>query len=86
MCFWFDLEILRLQVYKKSFLKKYLTVSILFDLLSSQKSIALSPRRVENNFLEIVRKGYQKKAQFVLISKRCKTLVLRKRVKNLQNI
>jgi hypothetical protein len=38
MCFWFGLEILRLQVYKKSFLKKYLTVSILFDLLSSKKS------------------------------------------------
>jgi hypothetical protein len=36
MCFWFGLEILRL-VYIKCFLK-YLTVSILFDILSLEKS------------------------------------------------
>ncbi len=38
MCFWFGLEILRL-VYKKCFLK-YWTVSIIFDLLSLEKSSA----------------------------------------------
>jgi hypothetical protein len=46
MCFWFGLEILRL-VYKKAFFK-YLTVSILFDLLSSKK-VALPLRRVLKN-------------------------------------
>jgi hypothetical protein len=38
MCFWFGLEILRL-VYKKVFFEiQYCTVSILFDLLYSEKS------------------------------------------------
>ncbi len=40
MCFWYGLEILKL-VYKKAFFEmRYWTVSILFDLLSSEKSSA----------------------------------------------
>ncbi len=37
MCFWFVLETLRL-IYKKSVCFKYWAVSILFDLLSPEKS------------------------------------------------
>jgi hypothetical protein len=33
------------------------------------KKIGLSPTRVEKNFFEIGRKGYQKKRYFMLISK-----------------
>jgi hypothetical protein len=48
MCFWFGLEILRL-VYKKCFLK-YWTVSILFDLLSFDKS-STAPFFLQKNWI-----------------------------------
>ncbi len=45
MCFWFGIEILR-QVYEKCFFK-YCKVSILFDLLSSEKKfLQNSPQRI----------------------------------------
>jgi hypothetical protein len=47
-------------------------VSILFDLLTSKKT-APSFIGVEKNFFEIGRKGYQKKLNFALISKMCRT-------------
>ncbi len=50
MCFWFGLEILRL-VYKKLFLK-YWMVSILFDLLSSEKNVQKSRVWQEGKFLQ----------------------------------
>ncbi len=73
MWFWFGLEILRL-VHKKAFFK--ISVSILFELLTSKKT-AMSLIRVEKNFFEIGRAGYQKKQNFVLISKMCRTLASR---------
>jgi hypothetical protein len=71
MWFWFGLEILRL-LYKKVVLK-YWTTSILFDLLNSKK-IALSLLRVKKKFFKIGRKGYQKKRNFALIPRMCRTL------------
>jgi hypothetical protein len=78
MCFWFGLEILRL-VYKKAFFK-YLTVSILFDLLSSKKS-STAPEKSKKKFFKIVPKGYQNKQNFALISKMCRNLEFSKREK-----
>ncbi len=60
LCFrwlWFGLEILRL-VYKKRFLK-YWTVSILFDLLTSNK-IAPSHIRAEKNSSKLGAKGIKR--------------------------
>jgi hypothetical protein len=52
MCFWFGLEILRL-VYKKAFLK-YFSISILFDLLSSEKSFIAPYKSFKKNFFKRV--------------------------------
>ncbi len=49
MWFWFGLEILSL-VYKKAFFFKYCMVSILFDLLSSEKS-STTPYKSWKKFL-----------------------------------
>jgi hypothetical protein len=48
-------------------------VSILFELLTSKKT-APSLVRVKKNFFKIGRAGYQKKRNFALISKMCRTL------------
>jgi hypothetical protein len=79
MCFWFGLEIPRL-VYKKVFFKilnerfqSYLT-------FYPPKKEAPSLIRVEKNF-EIRRTGYQRKLNFVLISKMCRSLKFGKRKK-----
>jgi hypothetical protein len=74
MCFWFGLEILRL-VYKKVFFKIFL-----FDLLSSKK-VTPPLIRVEKNFFKTERTGYQKKQNFALISKMCRSLEFGKRKK-----
>ncbi len=76
--FLLGLEILRL-VYKKAFFK-ILNVSILFDLLSAE-IVAPPLLRVDIKILQIVRKGYQKKWNFVLISKMCRSLEFSKRGK-----
>jgi hypothetical protein len=47
-------------------------VSISFDFLSSKKT-APSLKRVKQNFFKIGHKGYQKKQNFALISKMCRT-------------
>ncbi len=57
MCFWFGLEILRL-VYKK-----YWTVSILYDLLSSEKSSA-APYKSWKKFLRNWAYRVSKEAEF----------------------
>jgi hypothetical protein len=69
MCFWFGLEILRL-VYKKVFYppKKVAPYSPLLEL--------------EKKFFEIGRTRYQKKQNFALISKMCRSLEFGKREKN----
>jgi hypothetical protein len=77
--FLFGLEILRL-VYKKAFFL-YCTVSILFDLLSSKKSNTTFIKDEEKNFFQIVRKGYQRKRNFALISKMCRSPEFGKREK-----
>jgi hypothetical protein len=56
MCFWFDVEILRL-VYEKVFFFNRM-VSILHDFLSSKK---VAPQELKKYFFKIWRTGYQKK-------------------------
>ncbi len=75
MCFWFGLEILRL-VYKKRF----------FEILNGFYliwPIILRKKELKENFLEIGRTGYQKKRNFALISKMCRSLKFGKRGKKL---
>jgi hypothetical protein len=53
-------------------------VSILFDLLSSEKSSTTPYKSGKKNFFKIGHTGYQKKQNFVLISKMCRRLVISK--------
>ncbi len=70
MWFWFGLEILRL-VYKKAFCEiSYLS-------FYPSKKTAPSLIKVEKNFFEIGRAGYQKKRNFALISKMIRSLASR---------
>ncbi len=55
MCFWFCLEILRLVYKKKNFLK-YWSVSILFDLLSSEKNSIAPWKKILQNWAYMVSK------------------------------
>ncbi len=73
--FWFGLEILRL-VYKKCFLK-YCTVSILFDLLSSEKS-STAPYKSWKKLFKIVHKGYQRSGISLWFKKCAEVLSLSK--------
>jgi hypothetical protein len=69
MCFWFGLEILRL-VYKKVFFDILNGFYLIFFLtFYPSKKVTLPLIRVEKNFFKIGRAGYQKKRNFVLISK-----------------
>ncbi len=79
MCLWFGLEILRL-VFKKAFFK-ILNVFLSYLTFNPPKKVALPLIRVEKKFFKIVRKGYQKKRNFVLISKMCRSVEVNKRGK-----
>jgi hypothetical protein len=57
---------------------------MLFDLSSPEKKIAPTLKIVEKNFFKIGHTGYQKKQNFVLISKMCRSLVISKANKILQ--
>ncbi len=71
MWFWFGLEILRL-VYKKAFFKILIGFYLIWA-FNFQKKI----KELNKNFFKIGHAGYQKKRNFVLISKMCRTLASR---------
>jgi hypothetical protein len=76
MCFWFGLEILRL-VYKKAFfeiLKQFLSYLTFYP----PKKVGPPLIRVLKNFFKIGHTGNQKKRNFALISKMCRSLVFGK--------
>ncbi len=72
--FWFGLEILTL-VYKKAIFKILNGFYLIWPF--NFKKIAPPLIRVEKKFFKIGRRGYQKKRNFVLISKMCRTLATR---------
>jgi hypothetical protein len=63
MCFWFGLEILIL-VYKKVFFYKYWTVSILYDLLSFEKSSAAPYKSWKKISLKLAVQGIKRSGIF----------------------
>ncbi len=69
MCFWFGLEILRL-VYKKVFFENW-TVSILFDLLSFEKSTTAPYKSWKKNYFKIGRAGYLNRSGILRWFKKC---------------
>ncbi len=75
MCFWFGLEIVRL-VYKKVFFEILNGFYLIWPFILRRK-VALPLIRVEKNFFEIGHAGYQKKRNFALILKMCRTLASR---------
>ncbi len=74
MWFWFGLEILRL-VYKKEFINILNGFYLIWAFNLKKQHPPLSELR--KNFFKIGRKGYQKKRNFALISKMCRTLASR---------
>ncbi len=68
MWFWFGLEIIRL-VYKKAFFKILISFYLIWAFNFQTNSTV--------PFFEIGRVGFQKKRNFVLISKMCRNLALR---------
>ena len=73
--FWFNLEILRL-VYKKAFFKILIGFYLIWT-LNFQKNSTIPYKSWKKNFFEIGRAGYQKKRNFALIAKMCRTLASR---------
>jgi hypothetical protein len=74
MRFWFGLEILRL-VYNKAFIKICIERFLAYLTFYPLKKVA--PPLI--NFFKIVRKGYQKKRNFALISEMYRSLKFSKR-------
>ncbi len=72
MWFWFGLEILRL-VYKNAFFKILIGFYLIWA-FNFQNNSTVSTKSWKKNFFKIWRAGYQKKQNFALISKMCRTL------------
>jgi hypothetical protein len=82
MCFWFGLEKILRIVYKKVFLELLNSFYLIWPFILRKKQ-RRPLKELKNFFFEIGRAGYQKKRNFALISKMCRSLEFGKREKKI---